>query len=237
MEIITFNSLPNTNDFLMELSKKDANSWTVIHALNQTQGKGYAGNEWKVEANENLTFSLLIKSALDYKDLIALNEWVAYCIYLTLTQYTRGIAIKWPNDIILNDKKVCGVLIQNYKSNNTMHSVIGIGINVNQTDFNQFPKASSLANETDKTYDIVSILTDLLQIMQRNFHLILEQKFDEIHTTYNSLLYRKGQQSKFRIQNELHWGEIIETTKHGSLVVEIEGEQKEFLHKQIELIF
>ena len=237
MEIITFNSLPNTNDFLMELSKKDANSWTVIHALNQTEGKGYAGNEWKVEANENLTFSLLIKSNLDYKDLIALNEWVAYCIYLTLTQYTAGVAIKWPNDIIINSKKVCGVLIQNYKSNNCMNSVIGIGINVNQTDFNHFPKASSLANESDKTYDIVSILTDLLQIMQRNFHLILDQKFDEIHSNYNSLLFRKDQLSKFRIEDEIYFGEIKGTTNHGSLLVEIDGEQKEFLHKQIELIF
>ncbi len=237
MEIVTFNTLPNTNDFLMELSKKDANSWTVIHALNQSQGRGYAGNEWKAESNLNLTFSLLLNTALNYKDLIALNEWVSYCIFLQLKKYHTDVEIKWPNDIILKGKKVCGVLIENYRKNNVMHSIIGIGINVNQTDFNQFPKATSLATETAKMYDIVSLLTELLAVFESNYHLIEQENFDLIHHLYNKNLFKRDVISTFKVNNQLIEGKIISCTKQGTLLVEIDGEQKEFLHKQIELIF
>jgi BirA family transcriptional regulator, biotin operon repressor / biotin---[acetyl-CoA-carboxylase] ligase len=237
MEIVTFNTLPNTNDFLMELSKKDANSWTVIHALSQSKGRGYAGNEWKVESDLNLTFSLLIKSDLNYKDLIALNEWVSYCIYLQLKKYSVDVEIKWPNDIIVNNKKVCGVLIENHRTNGVMNSVIGIGLNVNQTDFNHFPKASSLAIETAKSYDIVSILTELLAVFQENYYLIEEKQFQIIHNLYNENLFRRNIISTFKLDDKLVEGKILLSTNQGTLLVEIGGKEQEFLHKQIELIF
>lgn len=237
MEIITFDSLPNTNDYLKELTKKDAKTWTVIHALNQTEGRGYAGNVWKVEEDLNLTFSLLIKSMLEYKDLIVLNEWIAYCLFIHLKNYTNNVEIKWPNDIIVNNKKICGILIENFKQAQEMNSIVGIGLNVNQTDFNHFPKASSLANETDKSYDIVSILTELLDVFKENFYLIEEERFELIHTLYNENLFKRNISSTFKIEGELISGKIIACTKQGTLLVEINGEPKEFLHKQIELIF
>lgn len=237
MEIITFNTLPNTNDYLIDLSKKGANSWTVIHTLNQTDGRGYAGNVWKAESNLNLTFSLLIKSSLSYKDLITLNEWIAYCIFLQLKKYTDKVEIKWPNDIIINDKKVCGVLIENYKSKEIMNSIIGIGLNINQTDFNHYLKATSLALETDNTYDIMTILTELTAVFKENYYLIEENQFDLIHELYNNNLFRRGVKSTFKIDGNLIIGEIIACTKQGTLLVEIDEEPREFLHKQIELIY
>ena len=237
MEIITFDSLPNTNDYLRELTKKGAKSWTVIHAFNQTEGRGYAGNVWKVEQNLNLTFSLLIKSKLEYKDLIVLNEWVAYCLFVHLKNYTSNVEIKWPNDIIVNNKKLCGILIENFKLGEEMNSIVGIGVNLNQTDFNQFPKASSLANETDKSYDIVSFLTELLLVFKNNFQLIEENSFELIHNLYNEHLFKRNIQANFKIDGELVSGKIISCTKQGTLLVKINGECREFLHKQLELIF
>ena len=237
MKIITFPTIPNTNNYLMELSKKDANSWTVIHALEQTDGKGYAGNQWEVIANQNLTFSFLIKSELEYRELIYLNEWIAIGLHQSLSVYTKGIEVKWPNDIILNEKKICGVLIENYKTKETMHSVIGIGININQTDFNHLPKATSLANETAKTYDIMSVLTDLMQNFQNQFYWILEKRFEEIHEKYNQLLFRKDIISQFRLDGHEVEGIIRSSTLNGTLMIEINGELREFLHKQIELVY
>jgi len=237
MKIITFDKLPNTNDYLIDLSKKDANTWTVIHTYNQTHGRGYAGNKWKEEANKNLTFSLLIKSQLEYMELIHLNQWVANCLYKALSQYSKGFEIKWPNDIMLNSKKVCGVLIENSKSKESMNSVIGIGINLNQTDFNQLPKATSLANETDKTYDIMSTLEDIIQIFISEYHFIEQKNYKEISAFYNGHLFRKDIISTF-IENGVEVDGIIrEATNRGSLIIEIDNQPREFLHKQIELIF
>lgn len=237
MNIITFESLTSTNDYLMDLSKKNANSWTVIHAINQTNGKGYAGNRWEVNPNQNLTFSLLIKSDLNYQDLIYLNQWVANCIYTSLSQLQSNVSIKWPNDIILNNKKVCGVLIESYRKSEIMHSIIGIGINVNQCDFNHLTKATSLKNESHFDYDIMTIMSDLLQTFEKDYHYIENRNWNQISEFYNSKLFRKDRISQFRINNNLVEGIIRKTTNQGSLIVEIDGVEKEFLHKQIELIF
>lgn len=237
MKIISFENLPNTNDYLSDLSKKDAKSWTVIHAFNQTSGRGYAGNEWKIVPNENLTFSLLIKSNLDYMELIYLNQWIANSIYKSLSTYSEGFEIKWPNDIILNSKKVCGILIENSKQQQIMNSIIGIGLNLNQTDFNHLPKASSLANETARTYDIMTILNEIVDTFMQEYHLIEDRKFNEISDFYNQHLFRKDVISEFIEKQEHKKGIIREATNKGSLIVEIDGERREFLHKQIELIF
>lgn len=237
MKIITFDTLPNTNDYLSELSKKDANSWTVIHTYNQTNGRGYAGNRWIEEGNKNLTFSLLIKSNLEYMELIYLNQWIANSIYKSLSQYSKGFEIKWPNDIILNSKKVCGVLVENSKSKNIMSSVIGIGVNLNQTDFNHLPKATSLAKETDKTYDILTILEDMIQTFKDEYHLIESKSFVEISTFYNNNLFRKDVVSTFFENGVEVKGIIREATNRGTLIIEINEERREFLHKQIELVF
>ena len=169
MDLIIFDTLPNTNEFLMEMSKKDANSWTVIYAKNQTKGKGYAGNEWKVIVGENLTFSFLLKTAYSFQELIYFNQWISNTICSFLKQFSANVKVKWPNDIILNNKKVCGILIENHRTNGVMNSVIGIGINVNQTDFNHLPKAISLNIATDKKYDIEEILTDLMRGFEKEF--------------------------------------------------------------------
>lgn len=199
--------------------------------------KGYAGNEWQVEANLNLTFSLLIKSDLDYTDLIYLNEWIALSLHTSLSAYTPGIEVKWPNDILLHGKKICGVLIENYKYKDQMHSIIGIGININQTDFNHLPKATSLFLETAKSYDIVSVLTDILTVFEKEYHHIMDKHFKDIHNHYNQLLFRKDVESLFIIDDKEQIGIIRSSTTRGTLMVELNGELREFLHKQIELVY
>ena len=237
MDLIIFDTLPNTNEFLMEMSKKDANSWTVIYAKNQTKGKGYAGNEWKVIVGENLTFSFLLKTAYSFQELIYFNEWISNVICSFLKQFHPKTNVKWPNDIILNDKKVCGILIENHRSNQIMHSIIGIGINVNQTDFNHLPKASSLKNITDTQYDIEAILTDLVELFQKEYHILEQKKFDLIHETYLNNLFRKDKISQFKLDGVEVDGIIRDVNEAGNLVIEIDHQAREFKHKEIELLF
>lgn len=237
MNLISFDSLPSTNEFLMELSKKDANSWTVIYAKNQTKGKGYAGNEWKVIVGENLTFSFLLKTAYSFQELIYFNQWISNTICSFLKQFSANVKVKWPNDIILNNKKVCGILIENHRTNGVMNSVIGIGINVNQTDFNHLPKAISLNIATDKKYDIEEILTDLMRGFEKEFSILEQKRFDLIHETYLENLFKKDETSSFRLNNQSIDGIIRDVNEAGNLIVEIDEKRKEFKHKEIELLF
>ena len=237
MDLIIFDTLPNTNEFLMEMSKKDANSWTVIYAKNQTKGKGYAGNEWKVIVGENLTFSFLLKTAYSFQELIYFNQWISNTICSFLKQFSANVKVKWPNDIILNNKKVCGILIENHRTNGVMNSVIGIGINVNQTDFNHLPKASSLKNITDTQYDIEVILTDLMANFQKEYSILEQKKFNLIHETYLNNLFRKGEISQFKLNGVKVDGIIRDVNEAGNLVIEIDNQLREFKHKEIELLF
>lgn len=237
MYLISFDSLPNTNEFLVELSKKDANSWTVIHAKNQTKGKGYAGNEWKVVAGENLTFSFLLKTDYSFQELIYFNEWISNVICLFLKQFYPKSNVKWPNDIILNDKKVCGILIENHRSNGVMNSVIGIGLNVNQTDFNHFPKATSIKRVTDKEYDIEEILADLMHSFEAEYSDLEQKNFEKIHQTYLDNLFRKDEISKFKLDGIEVDGVIRDVNEAGNLLIEIKDDLREFKHKEIELLF
>ncbi len=237
MYLISFDSLPNTNEFLVELSKKDANSWTVIHAKNQTKGKGYAGNEWKVIAGENLTFSFLLKTNYSFQELIYFNEWISNVICLFLKQFHSKSNVKWPNDIILNDKKVCGILIENHRSNGWMNSVVGIGINVNQTDFNQLPKATSIRKVTDKEYDIEEILAGLMHLFEAEYSILEQKDFNQIHQTYLDNLFRKDENSTFILNGEETNGIIRDMNEAGNLLIEINQELREFKHKEIELLF
>jgi len=237
MNFISFDSLSSTNEYLIDLSKKDANSWTVIHAKNQTKGKGYAGNEWKVVAGQNLTFSFLLKTDYTFQEMIYFNEWVSSVISLFLQRYSTDTKVKWPNDIILNNKKVCGVLIENFRSNKVMNSIIGIGLNVNQTDFSQLPKATSLQKITDKIYDIKEIMTDLMSLFYEQYSVLESKNFEQIHEKYLQNLFKKDQISQFRLNGKIINGVIKNVNDAGNLMIEINSVLKEFKHKEIELIF
>ncbi|WP_068597676.1 biotin--[acetyl-CoA-carboxylase] ligase [Vaginella massiliensis] len=237
-EIQTFETLPSTNSYLTELTKKNAKPWTVIYAKNQTNGKGYAGNVWKVEKEQNLTFSFYLKTSLDFRELIFLNEWISVTLAQFLSRYLTDIHVKWPNDIIASDKKICGILTESYKSNQAMHSIIGIGLNVNQIDFNAMPRASSLKLLTDKTFDLETLLHDLMTAFCEQYNVIDNGNFLEIHEAYQAKLYKKNEWADFVVDGVQCKGCIKKSDEQGQLWVAFEdGNIRAFQHKEIQLIY
>jgi BirA family biotin operon repressor/biotin-[acetyl-CoA-carboxylase] ligase len=238
MEIHKFESINSTNSALVEFSKKNAKSWTVFWTTNQTKGRGYSGNQWLINANENLAVSVLIKSELNYQDLIYFNQWVSNVVHEMISQYSPDVFVKWPNDIILKDKKICGILIETHKSGNELNIIVGLGININQMHFENISKAGSLANILHKKFDIEEILSDLLTKMENSFHLIQNKNWNIIHNRYNENLYRKGFISKFK-RNEMEFEAIIQgVDEFGRLILKLENHQiQKFQHKEIEIIY
>lgn len=238
MEIHRYDSASSTNTVLLEMSKKDAKSWTVVWTTNQTQGKGYAGNIWNSEKDKNLAVSILIINDLNYKELIFLNQWVCNSVCELMEQYSDEVWVKWPNDIIIKNKKVCGILIETYKSDNQLNIIIGIGLNINQTNFENLYKAGSLATQTNQFYDIEEILSGLLTKMKGSYNLIQNKEWYSIIESYNSKLFRKGKVSVFKKENELFNGIIQSVDKSGLLHVKLENEGiNKFKHKEVELIY
>lgn len=238
MEIHKFESIPSTNSALIEFSKKNAKSWTVFWTTNQTDGRGYSGNQWLVQSGQNLAVSVLIKSELAYNELIFFNQWVSNCLQSCLSSHLDQVFVKWPNDIIAQEKKICGVLIETHKVGNELNMIIGMGININQMNFDGISKAGSMASLTHKNFNIEEILSELLTELESKYHQIEQKQWDNILTTYNLNLFRKNIISHFRSNNEDWKGIILEADNNGLLLIQLEnGSIKKFQHKEVELIY
>lgn len=193
-EIIHLEEVVSTNLSLRErLNGRLLPEGSVLWADVQTAGRGQAGNSWESEAGKNLTFSTVL-----YPDVIPANKQflisqiTALSVKETLDQHTGEITVKWPNDIYRQDKKICGMLIENDLAGNTICcSIQGIGINLNQEIFlSNAPNPVSLTQITGLTYDREEILRQFLSHFYRYYLLLLQEKEDEIRALYHSALYR-----------------------------------------------
>lgn len=165
MQFIKFDAIDSTSDYLRQLmAKESVGDGTVIWALEQTQGRGQPGKTWSVEGGKNLTFSILKRyERFPAKDQFLVNIWVSLAIKQVLDFYgIADLAIKWPNDIMAGRKKICGILIENQlRGNQIVHSIIGIGLNVNQTVFPGLPNATSVVNEIGRLIDLEFLLKEI----------------------------------------------------------------------------
>ena len=158
MQIIKLSAIDSTNDYLKQLSReKKLDNFTIVVANEQTKGRGQMGSKWVSEVGKNLTFSVLVKNVMiPNEKLFDWNIVVALAVLEVLERHEiQKVSIKWPNDIMADSKKVGGILIENVlKSGESFDSVVGIGLNLNQTNFEDLPKATSLKSLTNKNYDI-----------------------------------------------------------------------------------
>ena len=238
MEIYHFESLPSTNSKLLELSKKNAKSWTVVSTFEQTAGKGYSGNQWTSEPNKNIAVSVLIKSELNYSELIYFNQWLCNTFAEYLISFSDEVYVKWPNDIIIHNKKVCGILIETHRSESQLNIISGIGINVNQSNFKLLPKAGSLSTQSGQQFDLEEILSDLLTELVSSHKQIENREWENIFSNYNQNLFRLNQASEFMIKEEEFEAIIRGVDESGQLILEnAAGELMKYPHKSIELIY
>ena len=226
----------STNSFLAE-RKQSYKNWTVLTTPNQTNGRAYADNMWSSNSNENLTFSLLIKPQTDKSLVFYLNKLVANAVHQSVSNFTKS-SIKWPNDIIINHKKMCGILVENTFGKNWNYAIIGIGMNVNQTNFNDLPKATSLAKELGYKIDIEKLRLDIINNIQIGYQNLLDNQIKTIDHYFHNNLYKKDQISVFKI-NDTHQNGIIRgTSPNGELIIEFEdADIKLFRHKEIQLMY
>jgi len=241
MNIIFLDTVSSTNDYIAE-KINELTHGTVVFANKQTGGKGQAENKWFTKSGKNLTFSILYNlSAIDVKNLLSINKAVALSVYEFVsnsTEHKYNVRIKWPNDIIIDDKKISGILIENSICGAQIMSIIGIGININQITFPDMNiKPTSLKLLTNKTFDLKEILNEFLSIFKEKIS-VLSKDIGFINDSYNSQLFRRGEWYDYNFKNVCIKAKIIEVDADGLLILETgQGEKLSFKHGEIKYVY
>ncbi|WP_417557840.1 biotin--[acetyl-CoA-carboxylase] ligase [Mesoflavibacter zeaxanthinifaciens] len=242
MRIIKLNAIDSTNLFLRSLSiDTNVEDFTVVVAKHQTKGRGQMGTVWSSQDAKNLTFSVFKRFdnlKLDQHFVISMVASLAVINTLKKLNLPK-LSVKWPNDILSANKKICGILIENViKQNNVAATVVGIGLNVNQVNFSNLPQASSLLNVTGIPYDLDELLQSILKELETLFDLVESNQFKTIKTTYESYLFRKDKPSTFKNEEGLFSGFIKGVSNEGLLEVLLEDNiLKTFDLKTIKLLY
>jgi BirA family biotin operon repressor/biotin-[acetyl-CoA-carboxylase] ligase len=242
MNIIKLSAINSTNDYLKELtSKQYVENFTIVVAESQTAGRGQMGSRWDVEPGKNLTFSILVKDLLiEAAGIYHLNVAVAISIVEALEEFSiPSIKIKWPNDILAGNKKVGGILIENsFKADGKITSVIGIGLNVNQQNFDGLPKASSLAVAAGSDFDKDEIMISITKKLQHNIAKVLHRDLEPLWDSYHKKLYKLGIPMPFENEHGRFMGIIKGVTPTGQLEILLEDDTvSRFAVKEVQLLY
>jgi len=242
MKLIKLDAIDSTNDFLKALSGQDElDNFTVVTAENQTKGKGQMGSKWQSESGKNLIMSVLVKDFLyDNEELFNLSIIVSLAVIETLKSFDiPDLSIKWPNDIMAYNKKIGGILIENIiKSDGRIVSVVGLGLNVNQTNFDGLPNASSLAVICKTEFDKDSLPFLIIEKMKQKIELWKANSADFWNEYFNSL-FRKGVPMPFKNpENKNFMGIIQGVSSVGKIQILLEDDSvSEFDIKEIQMLY
>ena len=160
MKEICFEKIDSTSSYIKR-SYQILDDYTFVAASYQSEGKGRNQRKWDSNNNENLLFSLLIKDKEIISKYMHLSAISAVAIYNSLIDLdVKNVSIKWPNDVYVNDKKICGILLEGISENNELKAIVnGIGLNVNQVSFEEYRlfNATSIAKEKNKLFDLIKV--------------------------------------------------------------------------------
>ncbi|MEG2759186.1 MAG: biotin--[acetyl-CoA-carboxylase] ligase [Rikenellaceae bacterium] len=225
MKLIYRESALSTNDCVRELDE----ALTLVYVGEQRKGRGQRGNTWESEPHKNLTFSILLKPTfLPAEKQFELSMIVSLSIVATLERYGLHPLIKWPNDIYIGDKKICGILIENdiCSSGLLSRSIVGIGLNVNQKYFlSDAPNPTSIFNEIGKENKIEDVLDVFSEEFTKLYDIFSTSQITNLEDIYSSLLYKRDVVSKYSDAKGAFKGTIRGIAEWGTLVIEKENSE------------
>lgn len=240
-EIIHIRETNSTNNYLKELLlTKSVEEGTVVWADFQSAGKGQRGNGWESEAEKNILFSIvLFPSFVKAGEQFILSQIVSLAVANCLQEYAEGISIKWPNDIYWNEKKICGILLENtILEDNIGYSVAGIGININQENFrSDAPNPVSLKQITSRDYNLEEILKTVVDNINVYYQQIKIGNADHLVKQYKESLFRKEGYHLYNDEGSNFLARIQDVNSSGILILKTkEGEERHFAFKEVKYI-
>ncbi len=241
MDIIKVSAIDSTNTFLKDRNRDQQIVAPIcVVAHEQYAGKGQRGETWQSNAGENLTCSVFMPiDTIEILDQFYISMTVSLAVYDTLKVCKiPRLSIKWPNDILSDAYKICGILIENVLNGGRLQgAIIGIGININQLKFDNLPLASSMKKLSGNHYNIDEVIHVLLSKLEHRFSNMHRVNYAKIKTEYESLLFRKNKPSTFVDTANVSFVGIIQSvTASGKLQILIEDQKiRDFDLKEIKL--
>lgn len=233
--LIYFNNCASTQDELIDFLNQHylSEDFLAVYTFNQTKGRGQYGNSWENLPEENLAYSFALKTKNINVSDTCFNFYTAILVRDFIANLTKTeVKIKWPNDLILKNKKICGMLFEKNKN----YFMVGIGINILQENFKNLPKAGSILSQTGLSFELKGFTESFHQYLFE--HLVQKEIPNNILELYHLHLYRKNEVSVFE-KNEVRQNGIIKNVdENGYIWIDLENEGlQKFFHKEIELLY
>jgi len=213
---------------------------TTVITNHQTAGRGQQGNVWNAEKGQNITLSVILCPKLfSIQEQFMINIALTLAIHDLLYPLVSNpdlLKIKWSNDILYDNKKICGILIQNITSGQSIaKSVVGIGININQRSYTE-KQAISLAQITNLMYDLPVLVQKLLENIEKRYLQLQKKMYQELEKSYYACLYGYQEDILVREQGRSIKGKILGVDSIGRLKMDILGDIRTFQYKEIQFL-
>jgi BirA family biotin operon repressor/biotin-[acetyl-CoA-carboxylase] ligase len=240
MNYLFLDTVDSTNSYAARKNTELADM-TFVYTRCQTGGRGQRGNGWESKPGENLTFSLFIRHS-NFPPIaqFSISECVALAIVDVLNKYGVKASVKWPNDIYVGDKKICGILIEHSVTGNSLdYSIIGAGINLNQDTFeSDAPNPISIYNITGKSVDLNQFRTDIAKRLENGLYsLSHKSERERIHLLFKQNLWRgDGKVYPFvdTASGEQFYASIKDIEPMGFLCLELtDGSTRKYAFKEV----
>ena len=223
VNVVHYKEVDSTNAEARRLSVEGAESGLVVTAKKQTAGKGRRGRSWESPADENLYLSILLRPSLEPEKAPMLTLVMAYSVAKVLQREEIQVLIKWPNDLVLSGKKVCGILTEMNLSGTQIEDVIvGVGLNVNTMNFpvELEDKATSLRKETLRELERGELLQLILKEFDKQYQRFLEnQNLEFLQEDYNAMLINRGREVMVLEPGKEYLAKALGINKLGELLV------------------
>lgn len=240
--IIKLAQVDSTNNYAT--AHMTINNWsegTVVITEEQFKGRGQINNSWESEAGKNILLSIVLQPEfLPVQHQFLISKVVAISVWETLSLLVNCVAIKWPNDIYVDQQKIAGILIENAIMGSTLFSsVVGIGLNVNQLIFkSDAPNPVSLAQLLKVETDRDQLLSKLLEFMNKWYSKLKNGSIDEINRTYENYLFRKGEEADYKDATGIYRGVVLGVNEIGQLLIQpLNDEVRSYHFKEVEFLF
>lgn len=236
MNRLHLKSIDSTNTYIK-------NNFSILKNLSwvttdiQTKGRGRSSKSWYGDEN-SLLGSILIKEELPVELISMIPLLAAKSLHQVLLKYHQSIEIKWPNDLLIDHKKLAGILVESVVIDHQFKAiVIGFGINLNQIEFPDHIKsiATSLSRETNQTYEINQILKDLDSRFKKDYEIFKKNHIEVIHYCNDYLAY-KNQKISYLNQNQTYQASVEYINNSGNLVVSNKNEHIPLISGEIALL-
>ncbi|MCS6917034.1 MAG: biotin--[acetyl-CoA-carboxylase] ligase [Chitinophagales bacterium] len=240
--LIELDETDSTNSTLERLARRQhLPEGTVVTARYQSEGRGQATNSWFSDPGCNLLFSILLRPLfLEPRHQFFLNQAIALAVADTVSHFLPGhdVAVKWPNDVLLNEKKVAGLLLEaQLEGNRFRQAIAGIGLNVNQPKFPpSLPWATSFFLESDRLFDLTDVLAFLLQQVGQYYELLRQNRQEEVGKLYMKKLYGIDRQIRFRTGTRRFGGKIAGLSAEGKLIIDTGQAHEVFGFREVEFL-